>query len=247
MDEPHDPGPYEGYVPPPPFAAPEQRHAPLPTYRPAPQLTAGLPAVPYGLVALDPPPRRRRRLAITSALVAVLALVGLATYWLIRDDTPYRPGIPAALDGYQRLTGPSAQQLESRMRALGSSLGGGRTGAVFDDAAIGLYAHNSGDMPVLIAFVLRTSDVPDSTGPGASDRIAQELVMGGGLTAQSYPSGPHGGVTRCGTPGLGLAAASLTICSWSDPTTSGLLVSARERLAPDRLAGIARDLRDAIK
>jgi hypothetical protein len=239
------PQPPVEYSPPPPFAppgpAPAGQHPqygqPYPPGYAPPWLTdpAALPWSPP-----PTPPRRHTGLIVAAVLVAVAMALGVG-YFVLRDsDTPDRLAIPAAFDGYTRLSNQRTGDMESSMRSMIGGFGGGARKA-FDSATIGLYANNSGDTPRLIAMVLPTSAFPSGSASSTTDEMLRGLSMFGGNDVRSYPPGPRGGSSMCGSVKFGTIREVL--CAWSDSTTVGLMVSVITPMTPRRLSGVERDFR----
>jgi hypothetical protein len=168
-----------------------------------------------------------------AALVVVGGGIGALVAYSSSSNSNKLP-MPASFDGYYKVG--QSSQVEAGMRQMLAGFGG--NGAL-GSATFGLYSHNSGDQPELIAFAVPTHDIPASA---RSNFGSQLQVLGASM--QEYPAGPHGGTSDCGE--LSLGAIDEVICAWSDASTSGALVSVIEPVTPDRLAKIERDLRDFI-
>lgn len=190
-----------------------------------------------------PPSSSGRKTAlIAAAVVVVLALAGIGAWLAVRKDssgTPKKYGVPASFGGYSQLHGTTADRVDTAIRSLGNTAGGGAAKRIFDAATIGVYAHNSGDQPVLIALIVPTS----VSGSAGGDGVARELLSGAVPDSTAFPSGSRGGSTRCGTATFG--AARETMCGWSDSHASGLLVSVNESMTASGLAAITQTFRDA--
>jgi hypothetical protein len=152
------------------------------------------------------------------------------------------PHLPDSFAGYSQLHNAAADQVENSMRSLGQNMGGGAAARMFDAATIGVYGHNSGDVPVLITLAVPTSAAGGGTSP---DEITRQILSGATQDDQEFPAGGHGGSTRCGLAQFG--TVSETMCAWSDDAQSGVLVSVRESLSPADLAALTQKFRDAVE
>jgi len=98
----------------------------------------------------------------------------------------------------------------------------------------------------LVVLALRTSAVP---GGGSADEFAGQMLAFMGSTVSSYPPGPHGGSLRCGQTSIGVVTESG--CAWSDPTTTGMIVSVRQdgnpTVPPETLANVVVALQQEIE
>jgi hypothetical protein len=234
MTEPIDPngasptGPAYGYRPPPPFTPPaEAADQPWPM---APQ-TDWAPPPP-------PPSHRGRNLLIVALVVLVLAACGVGAYLTFRGSATDRLAIPSSFDGYRRLTNGNASRVESAMRSFAGSSGS----KIFASATVGSYARDSGDTPRLIVLVLPTRRIAAAS--NSSQDVVQGLLTVVGPSAAGYPPGPHGGSSECGRTTFGVVEE--TLCAWSDPATTGVMVSVLAPMTPRRLSRIELDLRDSI-
>jgi hypothetical protein len=194
-----------------------------------------------------PPPTRSRalRTGLIVGAVVVLAAAGGIGWYLSSSgggSSAHRVSAPQSFAGYTRLTNSTAKGLESSMRSLGETAGGGAAKRIFDAATIGVYAKNSGDQPVLISLALPTKAADSSE---SADEITSQLLQGAVTNGTAYSSGSHGGVTRCGTAQFGAAAE--TMCAWSDPKTSGVLVSVNPPVSPAALASVSVAFRDDVE
>lgn len=243
------PGPPPASYPPPPasYSPPPASYSPPPTPYPPQGHPYGFPGYSVPPPPGAPPARSRaRRNAIIAAAVVVVVGAGAGLGWYFTSSggssSSHRVKVPAAFDGYTQLTTSAAHQLEATMRSFGDTAGAGAAKRIFDAASIAVYAKDSGDQPVLVALVVPTA----STADGASaDEISSGLLQGAISQSSVYPSGPHGGVTRCGSTQFGIAAE--TMCSWSDSRTSGVVVSVNPPVPPTGLAGVSRSFRDQVE
>ena len=264
MTEPLDPnGPSSAEPPqyePPPATAP-------PAYQPAPYQPPGYPAAGYqqpgyaqpgysqagyppaGYPAPYPPPQpdrsRRTVLIVLAVAIVLVAAAGLGGFFLLRKDDKGGGGKaaqpPGSFAGYTLLDNAAATRVKKSMTDFGHNMGG-TAGRIFDAAAIGVYAHDTGDRPVLITLTVPTSAAGSGQTP---DSITSQLLSGATASSDSFPAGGHGGSVRCGLAQFG--AVSETMCAWSDDSRSGLLTSVGESLQPADLAQLTQKFRDAVE
>jgi hypothetical protein len=217
----------------------------LPTYegqpygpQPAAQQTPPLPTFPARQA-----PHRRRNVLITvlAALVAIASTIGGYLVFTVGDPAANRLAIPDSFDGYTRLTTGNAGRLEASMRSMIGGLASSLNGAV-NSSAIGVYARNSGDTPRLIALVLPSAAVSGSSSSAGS--LVDQLRALTGPSGRTFPPGPHGGESACGT--LTFGTVDETMCAWSDSVTAGVMVSVLVPMTPRRLSGIENDFRAQV-
>jgi hypothetical protein len=205
-----------------------------PYARPEPVTTAPAPATP------------RRRGSFTLLLLAgVLAFLIVAAgviLFITRGDSPAaKVVLPEQFAGYQLLHNDKAHQLQQRMEDAVVVPGLGK--AFFSRAAIGAYARNTGDQPALVVIVLphRTAA---ALGSDKDDDIARQLLSGAGSNTTTYPSGPLGGVVRCGTRSD--EGEQLSLCGWSDGKTAGLAAVGLPKLSAAQTAELVNGLRATL-
>lgn len=253
MSEPQDP--YQGapHQPPNnPYGQPPS-YTP-PAYEPPPQSApppggwggwgGGQPGQWYPQQPPPPAPSSGRRTAlISAAVVVVLAVAGVGTWLALRKDSssPKKYGVPASFDGYTQVHGTAADRVDNAIRSMGTSAGGGAAKRIFDAATIGVYSHDTGDQPVLITLIVSTS----ASGSQGGDDVTREMLSGAVPDSTTFPSGSHGGSTRCGAATFGVAHE--TMCAWSDSRASGMLVSVNEAMTVPGLATITQSFRDATE
>jgi hypothetical protein len=268
MPEPVDPQPLDpnggtgylppsqpSYPPPPGFPPPSQPGYPPPSGYPQPgyQSQPGYPPPPGawpgagGVWSPAPPPSHSRRSVLLAvAAVVVLAGAGIGIYFAVDSGDSGKdgsqPNLPASFAGYTQLDNATADQVKSSMRSVGQNLGGGAAKRIFDAATIGVYAHDTGDVPVLVTLAVPTSVAGNGTSPG---EITSQILSGATQGDQEFPAGSHGGSTRCGLAQFG--SVSETMCAWSDEKQSGVLVSVRESLSPSDLAELTQKFRDEVE
>ena len=183
------------------------------------------------------PARRTPVTLIVLVCAAVLVAAGVAGYFaLSRSSSSGRPAIPASFDGYARLNNSQSHQAESMMRGIAS---GSAEGSLLNEAAIGVYSKNTGDQPGLFVLMFSTSAMPSR----AEATNFTDGVLAMVTTVSSYPAGPHGGASRCGSTQFGTVPE--TVCAWSDDKTTGMMVSVAS-LQPQALAGVENDFRDLV-
>lgn len=222
------------YVPPPAFAPPELRVAPLneisvlgtssypATAEPAP--------IGFGWHApqRDVSARRRR---VTSVLVAVCVVAALATIATVLVSSVvgsprHTLSLPDSVGSYTRLNTLAGGQVESLFAAGTATF----RGVGLDDlhgALVGVYGALDGTQPSMLFIGFRADDSP-TIGPGlhteaAADVAAQVLDQPGSTIApQSVDAGPLGGAMRCATVVLDGALASAGV--WADHDTLGIVL-----------------------
>jgi hypothetical protein len=251
--------PPPGYPPsgyPPPHQPPNQPAPGFQAYPGAPVEGAyppppgAWPGAGAGWSPAPPPSHRRRNVLIAVAVAVVLVAAGIGIFVAVdsgddnggggKDDA--HPHLPASFAGYSQLHNATADQVEHSMRSVGQNLGGGAAKRIFDAATIGVYAHDSGDVPVLVTLAVPTSAAGSGNSP---DEITTQILSGATQGNQEFPPGSHGGSTRCGLAQFG--AVSETMCAWSDERESGVLVSVQESLSPGDLAALTQKFRDAVE
>lgn len=246
--EPLDPN----YQPPPAFAPPEQRPdaqvSPIGPYPAAygPAYPDRPPEFYYGFppAAQEPTrrPRGRRNLVIVGALVAVLAVTGVAVYLFSGGSTTKRLPLPQSFAGYAQEHDDLADRLQSTLQGMLSGLGG-VSDHVFDSASIGVYQADADVSEKAIVLALPSSAIKD----GTPDQFASSMLTYMGNAVSEYPTGPHGGSLRCARTAMGAAVESG--CAWSDPTTTGMIVAVHAGgapPAPQALSTVTLALQDQI-
>jgi hypothetical protein len=190
-----------------------------------------------------PAPRRRRVVVIGAVAVLVLALVGVVAYFATGSNSSDKHvAVPASFAGYTQLHNDIATRVESVIRDVAKDAGGSEGAQMFQAATVAVYAHDSGDLPVLIVMVFPT---PAASSTSASPDVSAELLSGAAPDAGLVEPGRHGGTARCGSTMFGTAAE--TMCAWSDQHLSGMLVSVHESKTPAGLADLMRTFRDLVE
>jgi hypothetical protein len=236
--------PDPGYEPPPAFAPPLLRTAPLnesqvlgrTTYPDGPY-AAWSPAPPAPAVVTTPPPRTTRTSPRTSVLVLaslVVALLGVGVALGVtggRGHASRSISLPATVSSYDRSIDYSPQLVG----LLGTSaLGGALSPADIQNAKAGLYRNTSPGLPtgsVVPAVVFFGFNADDSPGIGrrlhdrAPDVVTNEVLLdiGGGAAQITWAPGPLGGSIRCGEVEIYGATASVGI--WADYDTLGIVLT----------------------
>jgi hypothetical protein len=267
MTDPIDPGSQPGYPPPAPsgysppapsgYSPGYSPGYPPPVHPPAgfgpPSPAAGFgpppPSWPPGAgypgqwpPAPEPPTSHTTRTVLISVAAAVVvAAAATGTYLAVSgDSSPRRVAVPASFDGYSQLGNATARRVESSIRALGSAAGGTPAKQIFDAASIGVYSHNTGDVPALIVLAMPNGSVPS----GSHTDVARDLLAAAVPENVAVDPGTHGGSARCGQPTS--ATVAETMCAWSDPKTTGLVVSVNPALDLSRLAAVQNAFRDRV-
>lgn len=243
MGEPVDPN----YQPPPPFAAPEQRDPAQPQsyYQPYSQPNYQLYSQPnyqlYYRPWTPPPTNNRRKRIVAVAVVAALALAGLAVYAFASASSPERLAMPQSFGGYILEHDATSDQVKSSLTSSLSGLGGA-SGDVFDRASVGLYTADTDVTQKVLVLALPASAVGSG---GSSADFASQLLQYMGSAVSAFPAGPRGGTVQCGETSMGALAESG--CSWADDKTTGMIVSVHQGgvpLSPQELATVTIALRD---
>jgi len=191
------------------------------------------------------PDKRRRTVLIVVAVAIVLVAAGVGAFFLLRSDdngsSAKGAKPPAAFAGYTLLDNAAATRVKKTMIDVGHNMGGA-AGRIFDQAAIGVYSHDTGDQPVMITVTVPSSVAGSGETP---DTITRALLSGASSSNEPFPAGGHGGSVRCGEAQFG--AVSETMCAWSDNSRSGMLLSVGESLQPADLARVTQQFRDVVE
>jgi hypothetical protein len=260
------------YVPPPAFAPPQLRVAPL--NETAVLGRTSYPAGPYAQppgypapvaapnVAWQPPQRdpsaRRRALSV---VVSACVIVALATIGIVVSTSsgPYRTHtlhLPQSFDNYTRVTTLQGSQVQSMFTAGAATFAGIGTDDL-TDALVAVYADISDSSPSVL-FIGFTAKASPTIGPGLragpSGSIAEQVLDGAGAATgpQAVDAGPLGGAMRCATVSLGGDAASVGV--WADMDTLGIVLIDNTTLSTtgngpstQRTGALTRDLRAAAE
>jgi hypothetical protein len=232
------------YVPPPPFAPPPLRVAPLneaavlgrtsyphgPYAQPVtpPPAAAWYPASGWLPPHLDDSARRRRSLSVLVSLGVIASLVVIGTV-LLSGSSTHRArslSLPESVDNYTKVSTLSGAQVRSMFTA-----GAGTFGAVPADdlaaARVGIYAELNNTEPSMLFIGFTGQDSPSigaqlRTGPAGE--VAEAILSTAGATSgpQSVDAGPLGGAMRCATVDVDGDAA--TIAVWADDDTLGIVL-----------------------
>jgi hypothetical protein len=250
------------YVPPPAFAPPQLRVAPVnettvlghSTY-PHPSCAAP-PAAVWQPVARDRSTRRRTVTAVVSAcvLVALTAIAAMVAGTAARPSHSLR--LPALVGGYNRVTTLSGRQVET-MFSTGAAPFAGIGSDDLTDALVGVYA-DSHDMEPSVLFVGFTADASPTIGAGLragpSGTVAEQVLEGAGATTAPQPveAGPIGGAMRCATMEIAGSAAAVGV--WADHDTLGIVVvdetvvsAHRAAMSAQRTGALTREFRAAAE
>jgi hypothetical protein len=239
--------PDQGYEPPPAFAPPLLRTAPLnesqilggTTYPngpyaawspPPPSLSAHQPPPPRR--PSSPRPRWRTSVLVTAAVVVALLGVGVALGLTGGSDHASRSiSLPETVSSYDRSIDYSPQLVG----LLGSSaLGGAVSPEDIRNAKAGVYRNTSPGLPtgsVVPAVVFFGFNADDSPGIGRRlhnrppEVVTNEvlLAIGGGAFQITWAAGPLGGSIRCGDVQIYGETASVGI--WADYDTLGIVLT----------------------
>jgi hypothetical protein len=205
----------EGYRPPPPFAPPGLRTAPL---------NAAWSAAPTAAAAATHPVGHRRR-ALGAVLVAVAAAaVALTLLAVDRTTSPTlrKLSLPRAVAEF-RLQRSLSQQEVDALASGGAFAGFGAE--ELHSAKVGIYTEEGAAEPRLVMVGLSARADPDVRARLATthsdDLAAGVLVSLGASPAASADPGPLGGAVECGSMGVRGQWASIGV--WADRSTVGIL------------------------
>lgn len=217
----------------------------------------------------EPPKKSRAGLIVGLAVVAVIVVIGAVAVAIgassggdksvgasapsaspsaVDAQVPHTISVPRAFGTYRRLTGSVADRMSQSMRNSMNGASNGEYADVFAKAKIAIYTRNGSTGHSLIFLGLSGSDNPavakelKSTSP--SKEVDSAFVGMGIGDAKDYPSGPLGGLLRCGTGSVG--GASAAACAWVDSSTMGMVLVPGTRNAP-ALAGATLKLRNAAE
>jgi hypothetical protein len=225
-------GDVDNYRPPPPFAPPSLRSAPL----------AGPAAEPPAPPAL-PAPRRR----IAGALLAVAGAAAVALTLLIVDRTTSpsfrRLSLPRTVAEFHLQRSLSPAEVDAL--ASGGSFAGFAS-ADLRSAQVGVYGEGPGAEPKLVLVGLSARADPDvrarlasADGADMADDVVASL---GAYPAVSVAPGPLGGAVECGFMAADGTSASVGV--WADRSTVGILELLETR-SVDSTADLTRRFRSA--
>jgi hypothetical protein len=259
------------YVPPPAFAPPAQRVAPLnetavlgrTTYPHGPyaQPARYAPAVPtsqgwHRAPAGRPPARSQKwSILISVGVFAAVIAIGVALLAGSGTATIRTLSLPDSVDDYVRVSTLDGSQIRS-MFATGGAFGSIAT-TDLSRALVGVYTNNNDGEPSLLFIGFTAEDSP-SLGPqlhaGPADRVAGEVLAGAAATTTPVhvDAGPFGGAIRCATIALSGELASVGV--WADHDTLGIVMVV-ESFRPgnfsstsiDRTGELTRDIRNAAE
>lgn len=192
------------------------------------------------------------------AVVAAAAVAAFVAFGLVvgavqghRDSSVQGPHralvVPSRVDGYVQLTSPGIQTTLARARDLIRNAHGVPAG-FGDHALVAAYGASAGSAVPELVFI--GDDAADDAGarplfsrhsPAAN---ATMFTAGARIDSpQDFPTGPLGGVLRCGTAST---AAGISACVWFDRSTFGLLL-ATDGTTVDGLAVTLLHLRSAAE
>jgi len=222
--------PYRGgvdYEPPPAFAAPEQRTAPVDPATLAPaSWSPGWPVA--GAPTATAPPTPWRLIAAAALLVAVVTVWGLVTLMqasggnrVTPDKRISLPGSVAGLQLVRSVSGPTVRALlEQQLGSLGP------IEDAMDTAQVGIYRVGS-DGPTTVVFL--GFNAADSTqidallGSHDANSVVDQVLSGAGARGATHAEpGPLGGALRCSQASKN--GQPYTPCVWADRSTLGLVL-----------------------
>lgn len=236
--------PDQGYEPPPAFAPPLLRTAPLnesqilgrTTYPHGPY-AAWSPPPPSMTVTVPPPstqPRQRHAMTTVIAASLVLALVGVGVALGLTagsDHASRSISLPATVSSYDRSADYSSQLVAM---LINGALSKAVSPEDIRNAKAGVYRNTSPGLPtgsVVPAVVFFGFNADESPGIGRRlhNRPPEEttnrvlLDLGGGAFQITWGPGPLGGSIRCGDVDIYGATASVGI--WADSDTLGIVMT----------------------
>jgi hypothetical protein len=230
------------YVPPPAFAPPQLRVAPLnetavlghtsyPAGPYAPPLGYPAPGIAPGVTWQRPQQDQSARRRTVSVVVSVCVIVALATIGIVVSTASvshraHTLHLPQAFDTYTRVTTLQGSQVQSMFTAGAATFAGIGTDDL-TDALVAVYADISDSSPSVL-FIGFTAKASPTIGPGLRagppGSIAEQVLGGAGAATgpQSVNAGPLGGAMRCATVDLGGDTASVGV--WADADTLGIVL-----------------------
>jgi hypothetical protein len=203
-----------GYVPPPPFAPPPLRVAPLnetavlgrtsypheplpggaygyaPPYATYPPPVAWYPPAAWQPRHLDESARRRRTVSVLAAMAVVTALVALCTVLLTSSHGTHRArslSLPTAVDNYTKVGTLDGSRIRS-MFSAGAGAFGSLPASDLDGARVGVYASLDDSEPTLLFIGFTGHDSPSIATQLRADpaaTIAADVLSGAGATTRS--------------------------------------------------------------
>jgi hypothetical protein len=243
-----------GYVPPPPFAPPPLRVAPLnetavlgrTSYPHGPYLTGAYGhAPPYGAypppaVAWYPPTawqprqldgtaRRRRTVSVLTAMGVITALVAICAVLLSSSPATHRArslSLPTAVDNYLKVSTLSGSQVRSMFTAGGGTFGSVTTSDL-DGARVGIYAALDDTAPTMLFIGFTGHDSPSVGAQLRTDpaaAVTDDVLSGAGAA---------GGSTTVDAGPLGGAmrcaiidvdGQNASVAVWADADTLGIVL-----------------------
>jgi len=227
--------PYRGFVeyePPPAFAAPEQRSAPVDPATLAPPSVSPA-SWPRGRPAGDAPtgaaPQTPWRLiAAAAVLVAAVTVWGLVALMQASDGNrgtaQRRISLPSAVADLQLVRSVSGSTVRALLEQQLGSLG--PIDDAMDTAQVGIYRVGS-DGPTTVVFL--GFNATDSTqidallGSTDANGVVEQIMSGAGArgAARAEP-GPLGGALQCAQASKN--GQPYTPCVWADRSTLGLVL-----------------------
>ena len=160
------------------------------------------------------------------------------------DTTPGTLTVPQTVGQYRRLQNSTSERLESTLRTLLKTMST-TTGSddIVTNSAIGVYGNGSSDVPAMYFFAFPTDSLASTEdAKGRVDLLLQGAAGDNKIT--SYPTGSSDAALECAPATYG--AQSISLCAWSDDTSSGASYKLNPAGTPAALATTTNQLRKQV-
>jgi hypothetical protein len=250
-----------GYVPPPPFAPPAWRVAPVnelqvfgrTSYPPALQPTLAPTAEPVPSPVWSPATTTRHQrphgLSVAVVVLVAAALLVIGTVLVTTDGSSndrHSLSLPDSAGAYTRVSTISGSQLQNVF--TGSGAFGNLAAQDMDHAKVGLYVRGQERTPTLLFVGFSASESPvigRELRTEAAEDVADDVLLGAGSTSPPLPvdAGPLGGAIECTQ--VDLDGEPATVGVWADSDTLGivLLVDPAAPLSTAQAGEVTRAMR----
>ena len=187
---------------------------PISDWQPAPSGSQPpLPGAPFPTVSFGPAPagtRRRRKIMLITALVAVVVVAGLVAGQVLGGKPKGSLALPARLLGLPKATSAGAGQLAAKLRAQERAGASGKlTGVV-----AGVYGRSAGAW-----LAISGGGICGTCSAKSAAVVRNNLAAAGYADATSFPAGPKGGALACGSRDS--QGSTVIRCTWVDDGTAG--------------------------
>ncbi len=190
------------------------QQSPISNWQPAPAGSqpplpgTGFP--PAGFGAAPAGRRRRRKLVLVTAVVAVVIAAGLIAGLALGGKAKGSLVLPGRLLGLHKATGAGAGQLAARLRTQERAGGSGKlTGVV-----AGVYGSPAGAW-----LAISGGGICGTCSAKSAAAVRGNLAAAGYPDATSFPAGPKGGELACGSQAS--QRSTVIRCTWVDGGTAG--------------------------